>query len=171
MGVAVLICFSGLPAVGKSTVARLLSEKTGAIRLRLDEIEAAMRLSHMKYEDLADGGYAAAQVMAKSALAQGHSVIADCVNPIALTRAGWQAASHAVGAAHLDVELTCSDTQLHRVRAETRDTDLEDVAMPGWDVIRLRQYEPFETADLRLDTCALSPEGAVQAMLELLETL
>ena len=171
VGVAVLICFSGLPAVGKSTVARLLSAKTGAIWLRLDEIEAAMRLSHMKYEDLADGGYAAAQVMAKSALAQGHSVIADCVNPIALTRAGWHAASHAVGAAHLDVELTCSDTQLHRVRAETRDTDLEGVAMPGWDVICLREYEPFETADLRLDTCALSPEAAVQASLEFLETL
>lgn len=130
-----------------------------------------MRRSHMKYEDLADGGYAAAQVMAKSALAQGHSVIADCVNPIALTRAGWRAASHAVGAAHLDVELTCSDTQLHRVRAETRAADVEGVALPGWDAIVRREYEPFETADLRLDTSGLSPEDAGQATLEFLEKL
>jgi predicted kinase len=169
--VAVLICFSGLPAVGKLTVARVLSAQIGAIWLRLDEIEAAMRLSHMKYEDLADGGYAAAQVMAKSALTQGYAVIADCVNPIALTRAGWRAASRAVGAAHLDVELTCSDTQLHRVRAETRDADLEGVALPEWDAIFRREYEPFETADLRLDTCGLSPEVAVQAILEFLKKI
>lgn len=168
---AVLICFSGLPAVGKSTVARLLSAQTGAIWLRLDEIETAMRLSHMKYEDLADGGYAAAQVMAKSALVQGLDVIADCVNPIALTRAAWRAASHAVGAAHLDVELICSDNQLHRVRAETRGPDLEGATLPGWDMICGRVYDPFETADLRLNTCQVSPELAVTAILESLDKL
>jgi predicted kinase len=72
--VAVLICFSGLPAVGKSTVAQVPSAQTGAIWLRLD-------------------------------------------------------------------------------------------------AILRREYEPFETAHLRLDICGLSPEAAVQAMLEFLAKL
>ena len=37
----VLIAFGGLPGTGKSTIARALSARTGAVFLRIDEIEAA----------------------------------------------------------------------------------------------------------------------------------
>ena len=38
-----LIEFGGLPGSGKSTLARRLADRTGAVLLRVDEIEAAMR--------------------------------------------------------------------------------------------------------------------------------
>jgi predicted kinase len=40
---ATLIVFSGLPASGKSSIARALAQKTGAIWLRKDSIEQAIR--------------------------------------------------------------------------------------------------------------------------------
>lgn len=41
-----------------------------------------MEASNMEVDDLADGGYAAAQAVARGSLRQGCHVIADCVNPI-----------------------------------------------------------------------------------------
>jgi predicted kinase len=40
-----LIALSGLPGVGKSTLARRLSAEIGAVHVRLDTIEAAMNVS------------------------------------------------------------------------------------------------------------------------------
>lgn len=54
-----MVCLSGLPGSGKSTVARALAAHTGALWLRIDRIEQAMRESQMGVTDLADGGYAA----------------------------------------------------------------------------------------------------------------
>ncbi|WP_027247640.1 AAA family ATPase [Phaeobacter inhibens] len=159
---AVLICFSGLPGVGKSTIARRLSKKSGAIWLRLDEIETAMRKSHMEPVDLADAGYAAAQVMAKAALSQGYLVIADCVNPIALTREQWRKVSQDVGVAHLDIALTCSDPVQHRCRVETRKPDVSGQNLPTWDAVEQRCFEPFPQASLSIDTAETTVDDAVE---------
>lgn len=148
----VLVCLTGLPGVGKSTIAKRVAQKTGALWLWLDEIETAMRDSHMQTDDLADGGYAAAQAVATGALRQGYDVIADCVNPIDLTRAAWRRVSEAAGVQHLDVELTCADLVKHRHRVETRNVELPGWKGPDWASVEARGFVPLTGPGLRIDT-------------------
>jgi predicted kinase len=53
-----LIVFSGLPGVGKTTVARALAARLGAVHLRIDTIEQAMRAAGA--ERIGPAGYAVA---------------------------------------------------------------------------------------------------------------
>ena len=46
-----LIVFSGLPGVGKTTLARALAQAQGALHLRIDSIEQAMRDGDGRGED------------------------------------------------------------------------------------------------------------------------
>lgn len=156
----VLMCMSGRPGVGKTTIARQVTKRTGALWLWLDEIEAAMRASHMQTDDLADGGYAAAQAVAKRALMQGYDVLADCTNPIALTRDGWRDVSRQAGARHLDVELYCSDPAEHRRRVVSRKVDPPGWVGPDWDAVQARDYEDFDDAEIRIDTAITTAQQA-----------
>ena len=58
---ALLIVLAGLPATGKSTIARALAERTGGIWLRIDSIEQAIRDSGVVPGEMNDAGYRAAQ--------------------------------------------------------------------------------------------------------------
>lgn len=155
-----LLSFTGLPGVGKTTVARRVAQQTGVLCLRIDEIETAMRASHMEIDDLADGGYAAAQAVARGALRQGYDVIADCVNPIDLTRRAWRQVASDVDAQFLMVAFTCSDQGQHRAQLETRPNDMNGWVGPSWDDVKLRNYEPASDADLQIDTAKLTEEAA-----------
>ncbi|MEX0365285.1 MAG: AAA family ATPase [Ruegeria sp.] len=146
------MCLSGLPGVGKTTIARQVARQTGALWLWIDQIETAIKASHMQTNDLADGGYAAAQAVAQGALEQGFDVIADCVNPIGLSRDAWWEVSRKTGARHLDVEIWCSDEAEHRKRVETRSVDLSGWVGPDWQAVQVRRYEPFPAPDFRIDT-------------------
>ncbi|MBP0481937.1 AAA family ATPase [Sagittula salina] len=153
-----LIVLSGLPGVGKSTVAEVLCDETGALWLRADAIEQAMRESHMDCADLADGGYAAMRVVAGEALSRGLPVVIDCVNPLAVTRQPWKTLAPASGG--LCVELFCSDAAEHRRRVEMRHTDIAGFALPDWAAVQARVWEPWDGA-LRLDT--MRPVGETVA--------
>ncbi|WP_353472600.1 AAA family ATPase [Salipiger sp. H15] len=155
---AVLVVLAGLPGVGKSAVARALAARTGALWLRIDAIEQAMRGSHMAFTDLADGGYAAAQAVARGALAQGLDVIGDCVNPWPLTREAWEAAG--AGYRVLRVELLCTDAGEHRRRVEARAPEVAGLVLPDWAAVQARDYRPWPGADLRIDTAVEKMEGA-----------
>ncbi|GAB5436475.1 AAA family ATPase [Falsiruegeria mediterranea] len=165
----VLMSLMGLPGVGKSTIAKQVADGTGALWLWIDQIEVAMKASHMVTDDLADGGYAAAQAVAKGALRQGFDVIADCVNPIALTRAAWRAVADDTGARLVTVELTCSDQDVHRRRIETRQVDLPGWVGPDWQAVQDRAYEPMPDADVTLDTGLTLVEAAVERLSRALE--
>ena len=57
-----LIILSGLPGVGKTTIARELAEATDAMHLRIDSIEQALRRSGYRVEGEGyDVAYAVAQ--------------------------------------------------------------------------------------------------------------
>jgi predicted kinase len=79
---ATLIAFSGLSASGKSSIARALAQRTGAVWLRIDSIEQAIRASDMVPGSLDDAGYRAAYAVAEDNLRLGHDVIGDSVKSL-----------------------------------------------------------------------------------------
>ncbi|HEY3617996.1 MAG TPA: AAA family ATPase [Candidatus Sulfotelmatobacter sp.] len=80
----VLIVFGGLSAAGKTTIARELARQIGAMHLRIDSIEQALRDSGAVPEPLNDVGYRIGYAVAEDNLRIGRTVVADSVNPLAL---------------------------------------------------------------------------------------
>src|SRR5438132_4817607 len=135
---SVLISFSGLPGVGKTTVAR------SAAYMRVDSIEVALKNSSLQIHPAEDAGYLAAVAVAKDNLVHGLDVVADTVNPIALTRRWWAEAAKACDARLLNVEIACSDQAEHRRRIEKRRSDIVGLDLPDWKRVqspRLRRLD------------------------------
>jgi len=84
-----LIIFSGLPGSGKTAIARELAHHLGAVHLRIDSIEQAIRDSGVLSRPLDDTGYRIGYAIAEDNLRAGRTVIADSVNPLPLTRDAW----------------------------------------------------------------------------------
>ena len=152
---ATLICFSGLPGTGKTTIARALARQTGAVYLRVDSVETALKHSALAPGDLKDAGYQAIAAVARDNLKNGLDVIADTVNPIRLSRDLFAETAIAGDAQVLNVELICSDAVEHRKRIETRRADIKGHQLPDWKAVTERYYEPWVTDCLVLDTSKL----------------
>jgi predicted kinase len=157
----ILIVLSGLPGVGKTTVARELARRTGAVHVRIDSIEQALRAAGRPVEG---EGYDVAYAVAEDNLQLGRSVIADCVNPWPLTRAAWRDVAARAGARVLEVELVCSDRDEHRRRVESRAADIPGHAVPTWQQVEERDYRPWEGARMMLDTARLSVAPVTAAL-------
>ena len=158
----VLVVICGLPATGKSTIAKIVAERTRTPYLRVDRIEHAIvawsELSH----PLGRVGYAVAYELAKEQLELGSDVIVECVNPIAVTRESWRRTAEEAGAGILEVELVCSDESEHRRRVETRTSDVEGLSKPTWAAVMAREYEPWTRKHLVVDSTRMSAESAAQ---------
>ena len=157
----VLVVVSGLPATGKSTVARLLAERTRTPYLRVDRIEQAMVDWSALTHPVGPTGYAVAHTLAAEQLALGLDVVVECVNPIALTRDAWADTAVRADAAIVEVELICSDEVEHRHRVESRASDVDGLAKPTWAEVRAREYEPWVRPHLVIDTATTPTETAV----------
>jgi predicted kinase len=152
-----LIVLSGLPGVGKSTLARELARDLRAVWLRIDSIEQGIRASGVVKGSLDDAGYRAAHAIAADNLRLGHTVVADSVNPWDLTRDAWRDVGLAAGAAVIEVELVCSDAAQHRARLENR------TGFPlRWDDVASRDYRPWLRQPLRIDTAGRSVAESVE---------
>lgn len=158
---AILVVLSGLPGVGKTTVARELARQTGAVHVRVDSIEQALRAAGHAVEG---EGYAVAYSVAQDNLRVGRLVIADSVNPWPLTRASWRVVAERAGARVLEVELICSDTAEHRRRVETRAADIPGHAVPTWQQVVERDYRPWDAPRVVLDTARLGVDEVVAAL-------
>jgi len=158
-----LIVFSGLPGTGKTTIARALVARLGAVYLRIDVIEQALRDAGMG--DVGAAGYGVAQALAESNLALGKVVVADCVNPLAESRAGWHAVARRAGCKVVDVEVVCTDLDAHRRRVEGRVSDIPGLVAPTWESVMRHEYEAWERERVVVDTAVVSPGEAV-AMIE-----
>ena len=75
-----LLIFGGLPGVGKTAGAMGLAREIGAVHLRIDSIEQALRNSGVDVSG--PEGYEVAYAIAEDNLRLGRTVIADSVNPI-----------------------------------------------------------------------------------------
>ncbi|ORX08620.1 hypothetical protein AWC30_01495 [Mycolicibacillus trivialis] len=154
-----LVVLSGLPGVGKTTLACAVALRVGGIHLRIDTIEAAMTESGMVaaaggWDRVPDSGYQVGYALAADLLRSGHVVVADSVNPFAITRQAWAAAANKVSAGLLRVEIVCSDAEEHRRRVELRTSDLAGLVVPTWEQVQTRDYAPWDAADLQVDTAA-----------------
>lgn len=153
---AILVSLSGLPGVGKTTVARSLSAQNKAVHLRADSVEAALKRSVLNIHPAEDAGYLAIASVAKDNLLLGFDVIVDTVNPIEITRELWALTATTASAQLLNVEVVCSDTEVHRQRVETRRSDIEGLAVPSWKAVSQREFEQWRTNRLVVDTSVSS---------------
>jgi predicted kinase len=161
-----LIIFAGLPAAGKTTIARELARQIGATYLRIDTIEQALRDSGI--QEINEEGYRVAYALAEDNLRLGLTVVADSVNPIRLTRDAWIDIAHRAQARAVEVEVVCSDLQLHRQRVETRSVNIRGLKLPTWNQVINREYDPWERAHIVIDTAGPTPAESVEQLREVL---
>lgn len=163
----ILIMLCGLPATGKSTVAaELISRRTGLAYLRIDSIEQAMRDSgEMGARGVEVSGYMVGYSVAGDLLRSSGQVLVECVNPFGLSRDAWRKVARTQNAPLFEVELYCSDSEEHRQRVEHRTVDVPGLALPDWQAVQDREYEPWEEANLRIDTSRTSPSDAADLIL------
>jgi predicted kinase len=164
-GFPVLIVVGGLPATGKSTVASALVRRTGFAYLRVDRIEQAIIDSAELRPPLGPVGYMVAYDVAAEQLRHGVSVVVECVNPIGVTRDAWRDTAAGHGARLLEVELICTDLAAHRTRVQTREVDIPGLALPNWQQILDREYEPWDRDHLVIDTATQPAAATVEAIL------
>lgn len=147
----VLYIFSGLPGSGKTTLARRLARRLGACLLRMDTVEQGLR--DLCGYPVEGEGYRLAYRVARDNLRNGLDVVADACNPVPLTRREWRETAETAGAAHVDVEVICSDPAEHRKRIETRASDIPNLHLPSWREVCDREYAPWPRGEaLRVDT-------------------
>jgi predicted kinase len=153
-----LIVFGGLPGTGKTTISRELTIRLAATYLRIDAIEQTLRAAGLR---VGAEGYAVANALAAENLKLGRTVIADCVNPVLASRAGWRQTALQSAARMVEIEVVCSEPALHRQRVESRSPDIGGLKLPTWDEVVSRPYEPWDREHLVLDTADSSLEQLI----------
>ncbi len=154
-----LICFSGLPGVGKTTLSRLVARDTGAVLLRIDSFETAQR--QLTGQDLiGPEGYVAAAAAAHDNLNLGRDVLTDAVNDDRYCHAHWEALAARTGARLLAILILCSDVDEHRRRIEARDADLPGQVLPDWSRVQARQFASWPAVSLTIDTAGTTAEAS-----------
>jgi predicted kinase len=159
----VLFIFSGLPGSGKSTLAVALARQVGAVYIRVDTIEQALR--DFCGVDVEGEGYQLAHRIAWDNLRVGLSVVADSCNPIELTRREWERVALDAGVPHLNVEVVCSDVRQHRSRLESRLSDVPGLKLPSWSDVTSREYRQWTTHRLVIDTADRSSQESQAELL------
>ncbi len=154
-----LYIFSGLPGSGKSTLSKALAAQVGAVYLRIDTIEQALR--ELCSFDVQGEGYGLAYRLARDNLRLGASVVADSCNPIELTRRAWEQVARDAGVGYVNIEIVCSDPTEHRRRAEGRTVEVAGLKLPTWDEIEHREYDAWTVDRIVVDTAG-RPETECQ---------
>ena len=143
-----LFVFSGLPGVGKTTLARYLAETRKACFLRIDTVEQGLR--DLCGLDPEGEGYRLSYRVATDNLRNGVSVVADSCNTVS------------------NIEVVCTDEEEHRRRVEDRATDIPGMYLPTWSDVQVREYEPWTGRRVVVDTAGMTAGDACHQLDSLL---
>jgi predicted kinase len=154
-----LIVFTGLPGVGKSTIAAAVGRMQGIPVFAKDWLEAVLHRCQLRPQQdtavmtLGYAGYELLTTLAAQQLQLGQSAILDSVASVASIRQQWRELARQYGAVWRVIECICSDEALHRQRLAGRQRGI-----PGWpeltwgDVEKVRAYyTPWQEDRLILD--------------------
>jgi predicted kinase len=168
---SVLIVFGGLPGAGKTTLARDLAARMGAVYLRIDTIEQAIRNSPGVSQAINEEGYRVAYAVAEDNLRLGRTVISDSVNPVRESRDAWMEVGGLTNSFFLEVEVVCSDAAAHRQRVESRRATMP--GLPAWEDVLAREYDPWNRDHIVIDTahkavadCATELQTAIMSRMD-----
>ena len=171
MARAMLIIFGGLPGTGKTAIARELARQLGAVFLRIDSIEHALRESGRAMDPLNDAGYRVAYAVAEDNLRAGHTVITDCVNPWPITRDAYFEVGRRAQVPAVEVEILCSDLAEHRRRVESRVSDIAGFELPTWEEVINRDYRAWDREHIVIDTAGKTIEQSVTMLRQAIQEL
>lgn len=160
-----LIVLGGLPGTGKTTIAQILARACHATYLRIDTIEQAILSSLRVQNDLGALGYVVAYELARANLCLGGTVVADAVSPLTAIREAWRAVAESAASDIVEVEVVCSDTSEHRRRVDSRKADISGHTLPTWDEVQRREYEPWASNRLVIDSAQVSAKDAASQIL------
>jgi predicted kinase len=161
-----LIVLSGLPGTGKTAIAQILAHERHATYLRIDTIEQAILSSLRVPSDLNALGYVVAYELARANLCLGGTVVADAVNPLTAIREAWRAVAENATSDIIEVEVVCSDKSEHRRRVDSRKADISGHTLPTWDEVQRREYEPWASNRLVIDSAQVSAKDAASQILD-----
>jgi predicted kinase len=154
-----LVIFGGLPGTGKSTLALRLAGELGAVYLRIDTIERAL-VDGDEARDVGEEGYRVAYAVAGDNLRLGHTVIADSVNPLVITREAWRNVAACAGVDAVEIEVICSDRAEHRRRVETRAA----LIPVTWREVEARDFDPWIGDHVCIDTAGRDIEQSLAVL-------
>ena len=159
-----LIVFGGLPGTGKTALARAAAQHFGALYLRIDTIEQAIR-SEAHGTDVGADGYVVAYRVAADNLRLGRFVVADSVNPLRITRDAWLSVAEKASVEIVEVEVICSNIAEHRRRVEGRRSDIDGLKLPAWQDVMSREYEAWHRPHIVIDTASRTVDDSVAELL------
>lgn len=159
-----LVVLSGLPGVGKTTVAALLAARTEAVHLSIDAVEDALLGCGLPAGwQVGVAAYEAVRVMAEMNLRAGRDVVVDAVNDSEAARETWRTAARATGADLAVFCLVVADPGEHERRLRERAPRFVHVGEPDWDAVQRRaaEYAPWAEPVTLVDVDARTPEEVV----------
>ncbi len=160
-----VVVFAGLPGTGKSTLARAVAGRLGALWLRVDTIEAALLAAGLPRSfETGLAAYLGVRDVAADHLAMGRSVVIDAVNGVEEGRRMWRELAREHRAERYVVEVVCGDPTEHRRRVEGRTPPTPPLPKPTWEEVLHREYLPWTEPVLRVDSTA-PPEESVERIL------
>ena len=168
----VLYIFSGLPATGKSTLAKIIAKNFNAFYIRVDTIEQGIR-DFCNY-NVQGEGYRLAYRLVEDNLAIGNNVVADQCNPWKLTRNEWNNVAIKNNCEYINIETICSNKTEHKNRVENRTAEIENIKLPTWEEITKREsdknhpiyYEPWKEEHITIDTANKSIEECTKELIK-----
>ncbi len=147
-----LLVFAGLPGTGKSSLARAVAERFGAVWLRVDSVEAALLESGLPRSfETGLAAYVVVRSLARDHLALGRDAVVDAVNGVEEARSMWRSLAAETGARRFVVEVVLSDRAEHRRRVESRAGLTPPLPAPTWDEVEHREYLPWTEPRLTVD--------------------
>ena len=163
----VLIVISGLPGVGKTTLAAALARQIRACHLSVDTVEDALLGAGLQPGwTTGVAAYEAVRAAAEQNLRLGHTVVVDAVNDSEAARQTWRNAATATRSVLRFVLLRPPPSTEHRRRLSLRVRTLSHVQNPTWEQVIQRAGTYEEWSD---STIELSADEPVHSLLERLE--